>query len=154
MKKKTVPSQILTESDGRIAVSFLHPEEGDAPLVVRAVKDAQTGAAAAPKAPSKKRSWESPFTGPEEEERLSERAHQDRDIVYFLQQPQTHAFSLYHDYTETREGINGYANVVRSGSVASNPSARILDTGEPLQVREMSGAEMAASKINTGETVD
>jgi len=29
--------------------------------------------------------------------RLSERAHQDREIVYFLQQPDTHAFALYHD---------------------------------------------------------
>ena len=47
---------------------------------------------------------------------LSERAHQDRDIVYFLQQPETHAFALYHDYTETRPGVNGYANVVRNGS--------------------------------------
>jgi hypothetical protein len=73
--------------------------------------------------------------------------------VYFLQQPETHAFMLYHDYTETRAGVNGYANVVRKGSVASHPSANILDTGEQLQVREMSGAEMAASKINTGETV-
>src|SRR5579864_8901281 len=41
----TVPSQILTESDGRIAISFLHPESGDAPLVLRARKTAQTGEA-------------------------------------------------------------------------------------------------------------
>jgi hypothetical protein len=85
---------------------------------------------------------------------LSERAYQDRDIVYFLQQPETHAFSLYHDYTERRPGINGYANVVRTGSVASNPSAYILDTGEKLKTEEMSGAEMVASKINAGETVE
>ena len=51
-------------------------------------------------------------------------------------------------------GINGYANVVRTGSVASNPSAMVLDTGEPLKVMEMSGAELASSKINTGETAD
>jgi hypothetical protein len=150
----TVPSQILTESDGRISISFLHQEAGDAPLVVRAIKDAQVGAAALPKAPTDRRSWESPFQGETEQERLAERAHQDREIVYFLQQPQTHAFSLYHDYTETRAGINGYANVVRTGSVASNPAAIILDTGEDLKVREMSGAEMIASRINTGETVE
>jgi len=99
------------------------------------------------------RSWESPFEGQTEQERLSERAHQDREIVYFLQQPDTHAFSLYHDYTEARPGVNGYANVVREGSVASHPSARVLDTGEELQAHEMSGAEMIASKINVGETV-
>jgi hypothetical protein len=100
-----------------------------------------------------RRSWESPFEGETEQERLSERAHQDREIVYFLQQPETHAFSLYHDYTEARTGVNGYANVVRAGSVASHPSARVLDTGEQLEAREMSGAEMIASKFNVGETV-
>jgi hypothetical protein len=150
----TVPSQILTESDGRTVVSFLHSGDGEAPLVLRAIKDAQVGAAALPKALTTQRSWESPFEGETEQLRLSERAHQDRDIVYFLQQPETHAFSLYHDYTETRAGVNGYANVVREGSVASHPSATILDTGEQLQAREMSGAELVASKINVGETVD
>ena len=148
----TVPSQILTEKDGRIAVSFLHAGSGEAPLILRATKTAQVGAAALPKAPATTRSWESPFTGDTEQERLAERAHQDRDIVYFLQQPETHAFSLYHDYTESRPGISGYANVVREGSVASHPSASVLDTGEQLKPVEMSGAELAASKINTGET--
>ena len=146
----TVPSQILTEKDGRLAISFLHAGSGEAPLVLRAVKDAQT---VAPGKPTDKRSWESPFQGETEEDRLSERAHQDRDIVYFLQQPETHAFNLYHDYTENRAGVNGYANVVREGSIASHPSASILDTGEQLKALEMSGAEMIASKINVGETV-
>lgn len=150
----TVPSQILTEADGRIAISFMNGGAGPAPLVIRAAKGAQTGAAAVPKAATKQRSWESPFEGEIEEDRLSERAHQDRDIVYFLQQPETHAFALYHDYTESRPGINGYANVVRKGSTASSPSASILDTGEQLQAKEMSGAEMAALKINAGETVE
>ena len=149
----SVPSQILTQSDGRIAISFMHAGAGEAPLVLRAVRGAQTGAAALPQALTTQRSWESPFQGATEQQRLSERAHEDREIVYFLQQPETHAFSLYHDYTETRPGINGYANVIRQGSVASHPSATVLDTGEPLQVREMSGAEMTASKINVGETV-
>jgi hypothetical protein len=148
----TVPSQILTEKDGRIAVSFQHAGSGEAPLVLRATKTAQLGAAALPKALMATRSWESPFAGLPEQERLSERAHQDRAIVYFLQQPETHAFSLYHDYTESRPGISGYANIVREGSVASHPAASILDTGEQLKTLEMSGAELAASKINVGET--
>ena len=150
----TVPSQILTEKDGRIAVSFMHAGSGEAPLVLRAIKDAQTGAAALPKALTMQQSWESPFKGETEQDRLSERAHQDRDIVYFLQQPETHAFSLYHDYTESRPGVNGYANVVRQGSSASHPSASVLDTGEQLKALEMSGAEMLASKINVGEAVE
>jgi hypothetical protein len=50
--------------------------------------------------------------------------------------------------------VNGYANVVRKGSVASQPSATVLDTGEKLIPREMSGAELAASRLNVGEAVD
>jgi hypothetical protein len=149
----SVASQIRTEKDGRIAVSFLNAGSGEAPLVIHGSKHAQWGAAASPKEATTTRSWESPFAGETEQDRLSERAHQDREIVYFLQQPESHAFSLYHDYTESRVGINGYANVVREGSVASHPSASILDTGEQLKASEMSGAELSKSKINTGETV-
>jgi len=150
----SVPSQILTEKDGRLAVSFMHAGAGEAPLVLKAVKDAQTGAGALPHPATRAKSWEAPFAGESERERLTERAYLDRDIVYFLQQPETHSFSLYHDYTEKRAGVNGYANIVREGSVASHPAAYVLDTGEQLKATEMSGAEMVASKINTGEEVD
>ncbi|HEV8365790.1 MAG TPA: hypothetical protein VGQ52_19910 [Gemmatimonadaceae bacterium] len=85
--------------------------------------------------------------------RLSERARQDREIVYFLQQPETHAFDLYHDYTESRPGIDRYVNVVRGGSRASNPSARILDTGESLQVQTLRGSEITTAQIDIGEAV-
>src|SRR6202040_2367851 len=105
--------------------------------ILRAAKGAQVGAAALPKPLTAQRSWESPFIGETEQERLSERAHQDRVIVYFLQQPETHAFSLYHDYTESRTGVSGYANVVRDGSVASRPSTSILDTGEKVKTLEI-----------------
>jgi hypothetical protein len=149
----SVPSQILTESDGRISVSFLNAGGGDAPLIIRAVNDAPVGAAARPTPSTARKSWESPFEGPTEEERLSELAHESREIVYFLQQPSSHAFKLYHDFTETRPGVNGYANVVRAGSVASDPSAIDLDTGESLKAQEMSGAELAKSRINVGESV-
>jgi len=148
-----VASQVLSEADGRIAISFMNPGPGEAPLILRAKRGAQTGPSAAPHPLTKSRSWEAPFSGETEQERLSERAHQDRDIVYFLLQPETHAFSLYHDYTESRTGVSGYANVVREGSVASHPAASILDTGEQLKTLEMSGAELTASKINVGEAV-
>src|SRR6202521_5743367 len=149
----TVPSQILTEKDGRIAISFLHPGSGEAPLILKAAKGAQVGAAAAPRPLPPTRSWEAPFPGETERERLSERAHQDRDIVYFLQQPETHAFSLYHDYTESQPGADKYLNVVREGSTVSDPSAYILDTGEKLPTRLMTGAELTAAKIASGEPV-
>jgi hypothetical protein len=131
-----VPSQVLTEEDGRIKISFLNTGAAAAPLVVRARP-----------VPSRPRSSVSGAA------RLSERAFQDREIVYFLQQPSTHAFSLYHDYTESREGIDQYVNVVRPGSTVSNPSARILDTGEPLKVETLKGPAIAAAKVDIGEPV-
>src|SRR6184192_297951 len=148
-----VPSQVLPEADGRIAISFMNAGPGEAPLVVRAKLGAQTGPVAAPHAPTESRSWEAPFPGETERQRLSERAHQDRDIVYFLQQPETHAFSLYHDYTESRAGTDKYLNVVREGSAVSDPSAYVLDTGQKLTTRLMTGAELSAAKIDAGEPV-
>jgi hypothetical protein len=148
-----VPSQVLSEPDGRLAISFMNGGPAEAPLILRAKPGAQTGPSAAPHSLTQTRSWEAPFSGETEKERLAERAHQDRDIVYSLQQPETHAFSLYHDYTESREGVDKYLNVVREGSTVSDPSAYILDTGEKLPTRLMSGAELAAAKIDAEEPV-
>ncbi len=148
-----VPSQVLSEPDGRVAISFMNASAGEAPLIVRAKLGAQTGPSAAPRPPTQARSWEAPFPGETERERLSERAHQDRDIVYFLQQPETHAFSLYHDYTESHEGANKYLNIVREGSTVSDPSAYVLDTGEKLSTKLLTGADLASEKIDAGEPV-
>ncbi|HXO22023.1 MAG TPA: hypothetical protein VOA87_19070 [Thermoanaerobaculia bacterium] len=86
-------------------------------------------------------------------ERLSERAHQDREIVYFLRPPETHAFDLYHDYTESRPGVARYLNVVRKGSAASAPSARLLDTGEVLKVEVLKG-EAVLKSATPGEDTE
>ncbi len=88
-----------------------------------------------------------------EAERLSERARQDRTIVYFLKPPETHAFELYHDYTETKQGEDKYLNVVRAGSRASDPSARILDTGEALKVETLRGEAIRKAGLDIGEEV-
>ena len=85
--------------------------------------------------------------------RLAERAHQDREIVYFLRDPGSHAFDLYHDYTETREGMDRYINVVRQGSTVANPGARILDTGEELKPEILKGEAITAAKLDIGEPV-
>jgi hypothetical protein len=122
------PAQFLTEPDGRITVSFMHTGPDAFPLTIEARKTAPENAA--------------PI---QETERLSERAHQDRTIVYFLRDPETHAFDLYHDYTESRTGIDRYLNVVREGSTAANPAARNLDTGETLKVETMKGDAVLAS---------
>jgi hypothetical protein len=148
-----VPSQILAEPDGRIAISFMNTGPAEAPLVVKAKLGAQTGSGAVPRPLSDERSWEAPFAGETERQRLSERARQDRDIVYFLQQPETHAFHLYHDYTEARPGTDKYLNIVREGSTVSEPSAYVLDTGEKLATQIIAGADMTAAKIQADETV-
>lgn len=148
-----VPSQILAEPDGRIAISFMNATATEAPLIVRAKLGAQTGTAAAPAPATNERSWEAPFPGETQRGRLWERAHQDRDIVYFLKQPETHAFSLYHDYTESRPAVDKYLNVVREGSSVSDALAYVLDTGEKLATKIMTGAELAAAKIESEEAV-
>jgi len=94
-----------------------------------------------------------PAIGANRAGRLAERARQDREIVYFLQQPETHAFDLYHDYTESRPGVDNYLNIVRGGSKVSNPSAIILDTGEKLKVETLRGAAISEAKIEIGEPV-
>jgi hypothetical protein len=149
-----VPSQVLAEPSGRIVVSFLNGSGAEASLIVKGKLGARTDAAAAPHAPGSSKSWEAPFEGETERERLSERAHQDREIVYLLQQPETHSFRLYHDYTESRQGVDKYFNVVRSGSKVSEPSAYVLDTGEILETKLMTGAQLVAAKMDVGEPVD
>jgi hypothetical protein len=86
-------------------------------------------------------------------ERLAERARQDRTIVYFLLEPESHSFFLFHDYTETKEGEHQYVNVVRKGSTSSHPSARILDTGETLKVETLRGDAIAKEAVDIGEPI-
>jgi hypothetical protein len=146
-----VPSQVLPLPDGRTQVSFMHQGPAPGALQVGMKPGAQTGDAAKPKPLTNARSWEPPpEQGPTERARLSERAAQDRDIVYFLQAPDTHAFSLYHDYTESREGSDKYLNVVRTGSTVSAPSGMVLDTGEAMKVEVLKGAQLAAAGIDAG----
>ena len=154
-----VPSQVI-EENGRLSVSFWNALPAEAPLVIKArrlpdavIRDndvVQTAGssrgflvppdAAAPTAPSGQR-------------RIvpDERAHQNREIVYFLQQPETHAFDLYHDYTESRVGVDKYLNVVRSGSSVSRPSARALDTGEELKWEVLTGDAIRRAGLDVAD---
>ena len=116
-----VPSQVLQESDGRVAISFWNNTPPEAPVMLRARPAPWMTAANAVRVST-------PALG----SRLDERAHQNRKIAYFLQPPETHAFDLYHDYTESRVGMSTYINEVRAGSAVSKPSGRNLDTGEQL----------------------
>ena len=124
------PSQVLQEKDGRIGISFWNNSPAEAPVTLRARPSTKLGPATSSVA-----------------KRLDERAHQNREIVYFLQQPETHAFDLYHDYTESRAGVSTYLNEVRGGSTVSKPSARNLDTGEELKWEILKGDEITRAKL-------
>ena len=148
-----IPVRVLAEDDGRTKLDVMNVA-GSVTLVVKIRAGALTGDAARPKPLTNNRSWEPPpAQGATERQRLAERAHLDRDIVYFLQEPSTNSFFLYHDYTESRAGVDKYINVVRPGSRSSNPSAYILDTGEELKHETLKGAEITAKQIDIGEPV-
>ena len=151
-----VPVQVLEDPDGRIVASFMNPYPGAAPLAIKARPiAARPQAAASPSSPPPT----PPMADPPQREqalnqiRVSERAAQDREIVYFLKEPETHAFALYHDYTAMREGERQYVNVVRTGSTVSDPSAKVLDTGEALPTRTLTGADIAREKIDIPDRV-
>lgn len=144
-----VPSQVMATADGRVMITFMNSSAAAAPLVIRA----KAGLAPfTPKLPVT-RGPQSTVTLASEAARLADRAHQDREIVYFPNDPATHSFDLYHDYTESRPGVAHYFNVVRAGSSVSNPSAMLLDTGEPLKVETISGLELKKRNLDAGEPV-
>lgn len=152
-----IPVQVLEEADGRIAASFLNTYSAEVPIVLRAravAPRAATPPAAAAALPPTAPADAAPRETPLNQVRVSERGLQDREIVYFLKQPETHAFSLYHDYTASREGEHQYVNVVRAGSSVAEPSAKILDTGEVLKTRTLTGADIVREKIEIPDRVE
>jgi hypothetical protein len=127
------PSQVTQEADGRLRISFFNVTPGEAPLRLRATPGVLSATATSVKG------------------KFGERAKQTRDIVYFLQAPETHAFDLYHDYTEEKAGVSRYINVVRTVSVATNPSARNLDTGETIPAVHLKGDQITKAGIDDPE---
>ncbi len=127
----TFPAQVLQEPDGRVGISFWNSTPSEAAVTMRAVPARELPAARSSVA-----------------SRLDERARQNGEIVYFLQQPETGAFDLYHDYTESRAGTSTYLNVVRAGSTVSNPRAMNLDTGEPLAFEVLKGDAITKAKLD------
>ena len=126
------PAQVLQEPDGRVAISFWNETPSEAAVTMRAMP-VREAVAAKSSVPSS---------------RLDERAHQNRTIVYYLRQPETNAFDLYHDYTETRVGTSTYLNEVRAGSTVSNPRALNLDTGEALTFETLKGDAITRAKLD------
>jgi hypothetical protein len=78
---------------------------------------------------------------------LTERAYQDREILYELQTPESHAFRITHDYTVRKVGEKYYFNVVRAGSHVSDPESIDLDTGAKLKWEIISGKQATDRKL-------
>ena len=144
-----VPAQVIATPDGRIMVSMQAVGPTAASLTLRA----KPGLSPFTPAWSAARGAPAPVSLASQASRLNERAFQDRQIVYFLNDPSTNSFSLYHDYTESRPGVAHYFNVVRAGSRASNPSAKSLDTGESLKVETLKGEEIQRRGLDVGEPI-
>jgi len=131
----SMAAQILAEPDGRLRLGLMNPGSGGQLEVKIVARPAPAIKASAAKMPS-------------------ERAHQDREILYELLDPSTNAFRITHDYTESRPGRAHYFNVVRTGSHVTDPASIDLDSGEPLKYEIMTGREAKARKIPIDEGDD
>jgi hypothetical protein len=85
---------------------------------------------------------------------VTERAYQDREILYELQAPETHAFRITHDYTVRNAGEKYYFNIVRAGSHVTDPESVDLDSGENLKWETIDGKTAKAKKLAVGEVKD
>jgi hypothetical protein len=73
------------------------------------------------------------------------RAEQDREIRYWLSEPETHQFRISHDFTVTRVGQKSVHSFVRKGSIVSEGAKMYnLDTGEPLPTHNVTGKSVNA----------
>ena len=73
------------------------------------------------------------------------RAEQDREISYWLLDPDTHQFRISHDFTVSKPGQKSVHSFVRKGSVVS-PDAKMtdLDTGKQLKTYKVDGKDVNA----------
>jgi hypothetical protein len=83
---------------------------------------------------------------------VTERAYQDREILYELQAPESHAFRITHDYTERRAAEKHYFNVVRAGAHVSDPESIDLDTGAKLRWEILSGKQVRERGLDLRES--
>jgi len=144
-----VPSQVLSTPDGRVMITFQNPGPGAAPLRITAVPGLPVFTPAWPT----RAGGSSGRAAASQAERLVDRAHQDREAVFRLQAPDTHAYEIEHDYTESRVGVGHYVEVLATGTGVAAPTVRNLDTGETLTVETLTGTDLHTRKIVGGERV-
>ncbi len=72
------------------------------------------------------------------------RAEQDREIRYWLLDPQTHQFRISHDFNVSRTGQKYVHSFVRKGSIVTQSQIFDLDTGEQLKTYNVTGKDVNA----------
>ncbi len=72
------------------------------------------------------------------------RAEQDREIRYWLLDPDTHQFKISHDFNVLRIGQKYVHSFVRKGSVVTQSEIFDLDTGEQLKTYNVTGKDTNA----------
>jgi hypothetical protein len=73
------------------------------------------------------------------------RAEDDKEITYWMLDPQSHQFRFSHDFNITRPGQKYAHSFVRKGSTVSNDVTFIdLDSGKRLVTRKTTGKEVNA----------
>jgi len=73
------------------------------------------------------------------------RAEDDKEITYWMLDPQTHQFRFSHDFNITRAGQKYAHSFVRKGSTVSDDVTFMnLDTGKKLPTRKATGKEVNA----------
>src|SRR5438132_5097011 len=78
---------------------------------------------------------------------VTERASQDREILYELLAPETHSFRITHDYTARKPGEQYYFNIVRTGSHVTDPESIDLDSGAKLKWEVLTGRQVKERKL-------
>ena len=72
------------------------------------------------------------------------RAEQDREIHYWLLEPDSHQFKISHDFTESRPGQKYVHSFVRKGSVVTKSVVIDLNTGKELETYNVTGKSVNA----------
>jgi len=72
------------------------------------------------------------------------RAEQDREIHYWLLEPDTHQFKISHDFTVSKPGQKYVHSFVRKGSVVTKSIVIDLNTGKQLETYNVTGKSVNA----------
>ena len=147
-----VPSQVLADPDGRIRVSFMNQAPGPAALVLKARPGAPTGEAAKPRPLTNARSWEAAGDAGSDRARalVRARAAGSRHRLFPAAAGDAARSACTTTTPSRAKATDKYLNVVRTGSIVSNPSGKVLDTGEVLKAETITGAQMKAAGIDAG----